>query len=302
MASGHGNILFISNSESEDSDEDLDNTVVIKEKQVAPKEDTENIRETPKFQNTPKTQDKTRNEDIGFLNKTNNDEIEKTIKYKTDYQCILLKSYFDGLNVANLKIHILEETIILRGPRELVLQHSLSFLELLNSISVFSETISDSKHAILQKQGSIEELRKRARGLDEKCHIFLDENKMELNCAAFSEQEAKAAIGQAMALFDKVDISYSDHHLELFSSRSWDNVIEDLQKSLMVVIEIVHSREVVEVEGLNDHVSKAEVKVREMVQNHKCLVSMTVTGAKARLIAKLSYFQDELKKAKEEAM
>ena len=110
MAYGHGNINIIS-SESDDSDEDLDKTVFIKEKQVAPKEETENIRETPKFQNTSKTQDTTRNEDIGFLNKTNNDEIEKTIKYKTDYQCILLKSYFDGLKVANLKIHILKKLL-----------------------------------------------------------------------------------------------------------------------------------------------------------------------------------------------
>lgn len=142
--------------------------------------------------------------------------------------------------------------------------------------------------------------------MDRTFHLYLEEDEssidQKLHCAAFSDEDAKKALQKALDFFKKTEIMFSDHHLELFSSKAWSNITNGLQGSLMVAIEIVHSQTVVEVEGLDNHVTVAANKVREVVNDHKPFLKQTIKGAKVRLFWKSASLQMELRRLKEEAM
>lgn len=70
----------------------------------------------------------------------------------------------------------------------------------------------------------------------------------------------------------------------------------------MVAIEIVHSRTVVEVEGLDNHVTVATNKVRDVVNDHKPFLKQTIEGAKGRLFLKIASLQMDLRRLKKEAI
>lgn len=234
---------------------------------------------------------------------------EKVINCRTKIKFLLLKSFSGGLKDSRLVIKSNEEskTITLRGPSKIVLENSALFLERLNSVCVFWQPISERKYAIFQRQGCLEEFNTRTKDtyMDRTFHLYLEEvessRDQKLHCAAFSDEDAKKALQKALAFFKKEEIPFSDHHMELFSSRTWSNITHGLQGSLMVAIEIVHSQTVVEVEGLDKHVTVAANKVREVVNDHKPFLKRTIEGAKGRLFGKSASLQMELRRLKEEA-
>lgn len=235
---------------------------------------------------------------------------EKVINCRTKIKFMLLKSFSGGLKDSRLVIKSNEEsrTITLRGPPEIVLEYSALFLERLNSVCVTWQPISERKYAIFQRQGCIEEFNTRTKDtyMDRTFHLYLEEDEssidQKLHCAAFSNEDAKKALQKALEFFKKTEIMFSDHHLELFSSKAWNNITNGLQGSLMVAIEIVHSRTVVEVEGLDNHVTVATNKVRDVVNDHKPFLKQTIEGAKGRLFLKSASLQMELRRLKEEAI
>lgn len=235
---------------------------------------------------------------------------EKVINCRTKIKFLLLKSFSGGLKDSRLVTKSNEDsmTITLRGPSKIVLENSALFLERLNSVCVSWQPISERKYAIFQRQGCIEEFNTRTKDthMDRTFHLYLEEvessRDQKLHCAAFSDEDAKKALQKALAFFRKAEIPFSDHHIELFSSKAWSNITHGLQGSLMVAIEIVHSQTVVEVEGLDKHVTVAANKVREVVNDHKPFLKQTIEGAKGRLFGKSDSLQMELKRLKEKAL
>lgn len=301
----NGNLLLIESNEEDDDSQSSSGTSETQlysrkdnEKQIVYKHEKTTVQETINrivLKNEP--------EDVHYTD-------EKVINCKTKIKCMLLKSFSDGLKDSRLVIKSNEEsrTITLRGPPEIVIENSALFLERLNSVCVTWQPISERKYAIFQRQGCIEEFNTRTKDtyMDRAFHLYLEEDESsidrKLHCAAFSNEDAKKALQKALEFFKKTEITFSDHHLELFSSKAWSNITNGLQGSLMVAIEIVHSRTVVEVEGLDNQVTIATNKVRDMVNDHKPFLKQTIEGAKGRLFLKSASLQMELRRLKQEAM
>ncbi|XP_062615760.1 uncharacterized protein LOC134277439 isoform X1 [Saccostrea cucullata] len=231
--------------------------------------------------------------------------IEKTIKCKTKHHCLLMKMASIESNVSNLSVSFREETcsIVLRGPKELVLEHNLEYLQRLNNVCTLSEPVSANRLHVLKQEGCMEKLRQRGQTASQIFRVFIENQNLTdpaVHCLAFSEKDAKEALQNTLDCFRKLNVPFAPHNVELFTSETWDVETQALQKSLMVVIEIVHTESVVEVEGLTEDVQKAADKLRGVLNAHKPIRTIILSGAKARLMCKTSSLKEELTRLKEE--
>lgn len=232
---------------------------------------------------------------------------EKSIQCKTIHHCLFLKSTSFGSDVSNLRVDFSEmnHSIIFQGPKDLVLEQSLRCLECLGRMCTSSEPVSATRLSILQREGCIKELRQKGKSTGTESYVYLEEdqsiNDPRLHCIAYTAEDAKVTLQRTLSIFRKMEVPFAAHIVELFTTAYWDSVTEGLQKSLMVAIEIVHTRSVVEVEGLQDDARKAADKVKEMFKAYKPMKIINLNGAKARLFCKSHTLQEELLKLKEEA-
>jgi hypothetical protein len=279
----HGNIMFIESDSEEEKDDETPTCSAIDDR----REDTEDI------------------EDNVY------DEVaapmEKRIQCKTMHHWLLLKSTSFGSGVYNLKVEFNERdcAIILQGPKDIVMQQSLQCLECMGKVCTSSEPVKATTLSILQRKGCIELLRQKTKDVGTDSYVYLDEdpstNGPKLHCIAYSEENAKKALQKALSAFGRMEVPFAANCVELFMTSSWDSVTEELQESLMVAIEIVHTRSIVEVEGFQDDVTKAAGKVKETIGAYKPMKTINLTGAKARLFCKSHTLQEELLRLKEEA-
>ncbi|XP_061164307.1 uncharacterized protein LOC133173334 [Saccostrea echinata] len=297
MAAGHGNIKIIDSDSENGSDSEENNVVQRTEDTSNEIDDEETLYEEVII---------TRQQD-NTLPEQHNNTTEKIIKCKTKHHCLLMKMASVGSDVSNLRVSFSEENcaITLQGPKELVLERNVYYLQRLNLVCTSSEPVSANRLTILQRDGCIEKLRQRGMVAGQTFCVFIEENQNPtdpaLHCLAFSEKEAKEALQNSLGCFQKINVPFASHNVELFMTRTWDEETQSLQKSLMVVIEIVHTQSVVEVEGLTEDVHKAADKLRDVFEAHRPVRNIILRGAKARLICKTHNLKEELTRLKEEA-